>query len=164
MSLPLPTYAADETLVVRSELLGDLTVERGELLHLSAGLFGFPECHNFVLVETDRAGAFWLQSADYPALAFLVIDPFPYFPGYRVDLPPAELKRLDVREADEAAVLAIVTMPGEPDAPFTANLQGPIVMNARTRTAAQCVLAGDDHPVRAAFSIPDGAAGAGERP
>jgi flagellar assembly factor FliW len=44
------------------------------------------------------------------------------------------------------AVFAIVTLPSTPDDPWTANLQGPLIFNARTRRAVQHV-------------IPDGAFG-----
>lgn len=155
MSLPLATTPSP-SIHIRSDLLGELDATRNDVVHFEQGLYGFPECRSFVLVASDRDGACWLQSADYTALTFLLVDPFVFFPGYRVDLPQAELTRLDVRSREEVVVLAIVTMPtGERD-PFTANLQGPVVLNTRTRVALQCVV-GDAYGVREPFALADAA-------
>jgi len=53
-------------------------------------------------------------------------------------------------EAD-ALVLVLLTMGGD-DAATTANLLAPVVVNARTRKAAQVILSGSDWPVRAAVA------------
>jgi flagellar assembly factor FliW len=154
MSLPVPIQI-DETTLVRSDLLGELHVQPDELVHFAQGLYGFPACRTFVLVETERQGAYWLQSLEHSALTFLVIDPFPYFADYDVDVPPAELQRLGVREPSDVAVLSIVTMPASPEAPFTANLQAPVVLNVRTRVALQCILPGERHGTTEPFSLAD---------
>jgi flagellar assembly factor FliW len=156
MSLPLATPSSS-SLHIRSDLLGELDATSADVVHFEQGLYGFPDCRNFVLVASDRDGACWLQSADYTALTFLLVDPFVFFPGYRVDLPPAELARLDVQSREEVVVLAIVTMPAGEHDPFTANLQGPVILNTRTRGALQCVV-GDAYGVREPFALAAGSA------
>jgi flagellar assembly factor FliW len=55
---------------------------------------------------------------------------------------------LELLDAAEALVLVLLTI-GHEAAPTTANLLAPVVVNARTRAAAQVILTGSDWPVRA---------------
>jgi flagellar assembly factor FliW len=145
--------ADDEPLVVASDVLGPLTVGRAELLQFPQGLYGFPECHGWVLVPTKREGLFWLQSTQHAPLAFLLVDPFTHFPGYAVDLSAADLARVDTSEPSEIVVLAVVTVGSRDGAPPTANLQGPVVLNMRARHGFQIVLSVEGYGTREPFSL-----------
>jgi len=145
--------ADDESLVVASDVLGPLRVGRAELLTFPQGLYGFPECRRWVLVPTKRDGLFWLQSAEHTPLAFLLVDPFLYFPGYAVDLSAADLARVGTSEPGEIVVLAVVTVGSRDGSPPTANLQGPVVLNMRAREGFQIVLSVEGYGVREPFAI-----------
>jgi len=145
----LPPPPAD--VQVESALLGHLTVSESQIFQFDLGLLGFPEARRFALIPTRRSGTFWLQSADFEALAFLVADPFRVVEGYAVDLGAAELGTLAPREACDVLVLSILTLPRSPGDPTTANLQGPVALNLRQRMGRQVVLQdspwGVRHPV-----------------
>jgi flagellar assembly factor FliW len=145
--------AHDEPLVIASDVLGPLTVGRAELLRFPQGLYGFPECHGWVLVPTKREGLFWLQSTQHAPLAFLLVDPFTHFPGYAVDLSAADLGRVGTSEPSEIVVLAVVTVGSRDGAPPTANLQGPVVLNMRAREGFQIVLSVEGYGTREPFTI-----------
>ena len=145
--------ANDELVVVASDVLGPLTVARGELLQFPQGVYGFPECRSWVLIPTRREGLFWLQSAEHSPLAFLLVDPFTHFPGYAVDLSPSDLTRVGTSEPSEIVVLAVVTVGSRDGGPPTANLQGPVVLNMRARHGFQLVLSVEGYGVREPFSI-----------
>jgi flagellar assembly factor FliW len=145
--------AHDEPLVIASDVLGPLTVGRAELLRFPQGLYGFPECHGWVLVPTKREGLFWLQSTQHAPLAFLLVDPFTHFPGYAVDLSAADLARVGTSEPSEIVVLAVVTVGSRDGAPPTANLQGPVVLNMRAREGFQIVLSVEGYGTREPFTI-----------
>ena len=153
MTAPTAAVAHEDPFVVASDVLGPLTVARAELLQFPQGLYGFPECHTWVLVPTRREGLFWLQSADDALLAFLLVDPFTHFPGYAVDLSAADLARVGTSEPSEIVVLAVVTVGSRDGAPPTANLQGPVVLNMRARQGFQLVLSVEGYGVREPFSI-----------
>jgi flagellar assembly factor FliW len=130
-------------MIVDSDLLGSLSIEPGALITFPAGLLGLPECRTFALVAAAREGMFWLQSAEHSALTFLLVDPFVFFPGYAVDLQPADLAELGGGRhaaASQIAVLAIVTLPGSRDELPTANLQGPLAIDLATRRGKQVVI------------------------
>jgi flagellar assembly factor FliW len=72
-----------------------------------------------------------------PELAFVVTDPTAWVPGYAVPIRPGELTELGLDRAEDATLFAIVN---RRDGAITANLQGPIVLNAGSRTGIQLVL------------------------
>lgn len=125
---------------IRSELLGTVAVAEDELIEFPTGIFGFPECRRFVLLQGSRDGTFWLQSVEHATLAFLLVDPFAFIPGYVVDVPAGDLAELGVTERDGLAILAIVTLPRSRTERPTANLQGPIALDLRRRVGRQIVI------------------------
>ena len=123
-------------------------LDRAEL-YLDAGLPGFPGAHRFRLVAWgDAPGPFrLLECLDSPGLAFVVVQPELFFPGYRPEIDRGTADRLCLGHLDEALVLVIVTLGPTPyDA--TVNLLGPLVVNCRSRLAAQVVLDGEGWMVR----------------
>lgn len=89
-----------------------------------------------------------LRSVQQPEVRFLVAVPTVFFPAYAVELDDSACTDLGLSDADDALVLVILTVGVDP-APTTANLMAPVVLNARTRAAAQVILSGTDWPVRA---------------
>jgi flagellar assembly factor FliW len=111
---------------------------------------GFPEHERFCLVRLagDDGVLYELRSLSDPALRFLVAVPTAFFPDYAVDLDQAACDELGLEDVADALVLVVLTV-GVDLASTTANLMAPVVVNARTRSAAQVILAGADWPVRA---------------
>ncbi len=147
LTCPMPS-----TITVISDLLGTVRVEASTVLTFPAGLLGFPECRSFVLLPSERAHLYWLQSVDYPALAFLMIDPFVFFPGYTVDLASADFARSSVAP-DDVTVLAIVTLPQARSDDPTANLQGPVVIDTRSGEGHQVVISDGRHGIKETFQL-----------
>lgn len=148
MSAPA-ALAMDEKLMVKSELLGDLEVSADRMVHFPFGIPGFPEGHAYALLPTGREGVFWLQSADFSALSFLLIDPFQYFPGYyQIDLSDEDVARLGTKDAANILVLSILTIGKVPGRNATANLRAPLLFNLATRTAHQSIRPDEGFGVR----------------
>lgn len=140
-------------MIVHSDLLGPLTYEPEDVITVPVGLLGFPDCREFLLLPCGEGGLHWLQSIDSSALAFLLVDPFPYFDGYEVNLSPADLADLGAGSAPEIAVLAIVTLPRTRSEPLTANLLGPVALNFASRRAKQLAISESEFSVRTPFRI-----------
>ncbi len=137
--LPKPGASAD-TVLLPSRLLGPLPVPRGELFTAPTGIYGFEACTTWALVPAGRDSLWWLQSADREELVFLLADPFAFFPGYEVDVPPAELAQLGATEDAALMALVIVTLPARAgDAP-SANLRAPLVIDPARRVLRQFVM------------------------
>jgi flagellar assembly factor FliW len=123
------------------------------LLTFASGLPGFSQARRFALVRLDEVGLlFSLRSLDEPGLRFLVVPPGQFFTDYAPHLTDATVTELDLGSPQEALVLVVVT-PGETPRDATVNLLAPIVVNQRTREAAQVVLDRPDLPLRAALVL-----------
>jgi flagellar assembly factor FliW len=89
-----------------------------------------------------------LRSLERPDVRFLVAVPGAYFSDYDIELDDRECGDLGLTDPADALVLVMVTV-GRDAASTTANLLAPLVINARTRVAAQVILTGSDWTVRA---------------
>jgi len=140
MTVPVAAPASEPRPLIRAAVAGTVVAAPGETIDFPAGLFGFDDCRSFTLTPAARTGLFWLQSLEHHGLVFLLVDPFLAFEGYAVDVGAADLLVLQVTDASEVAVLAMVTLPATRDGQPTVNLQGPIVFNMKRRRARQAVL------------------------
>jgi flagellar assembly factor FliW len=138
--------------LVRSDRLGDLEIPDDKVLTFPEGLVGFPGDTRFVMVEIEDGGSYrWLQSADDPALSFLTVIPWRFFPDYEPEVDDQTSHELGLRQASDAIVLCVVTVRDDSPDPVTANLLGPLVINAVSRVGRQVVLAESAYPTRAAL-------------
>lgn len=79
-----------------------------------------------------------LVSRDERGLAFMVVPPAALFDDYVIEIPEDDAALLELKEPDDAVVLVIVRRRGVPTP--VVNLLAPVVVNRRTRVAAQVVL------------------------
>lgn len=139
---------------VDSALLGELTVPESQVFDFDRGILGFPEAKRFALVRARQDGMFWLQSMDFEALTFLMVDPFRFVDDYAVELGRPELGDLAPTDPSEILVFTILTLPRTPDEPATANLQGPVALNLPQRRGRQVVLQDSPYGLRHPVTLP----------
>ena len=86
---------------VQSKYFGEIDCEKEDILTFPAGLFGFEEEREFLLLPLEGSAATLLcfQSLQTPALAFVAMDPFALNPDYAPVLQAPELKALGVTES-----------------------------------------------------------------
>ena len=83
----------------------------GLKVRLPLGLLGFEQTKEYSLIADPAIEPFlWLQAADDPNLAFLVLSPFEVVPDYQPDLSREDLEFLGLEGPDESQVLSIVTL------------------------------------------------------
>ncbi|MEP6733511.1 MAG: flagellar assembly protein FliW [bacterium] len=123
---------------IQSRIFGLLEITEDQQVTLPEGLVGFPACHTFALLPAGQPGFSWLQSLEEETLAFLLVDPFVYFPEFSIDVPSPMLSKLETTEAAHVSVQAVVTLGGA-DSGATANLQGPVLLNVQKRCGYQYV-------------------------
>lgn len=120
---------------------GAIDVADDEILSFPEGLLGFPALRKFALIPNPKGGPFlWLQAAEDPGVAFVVVDPVEFFSDYKVSVRSDDVASIRLADAAEGRVVVILTVPGDPRE-ITANLQGPIVLNIKERLGRQVVLA-----------------------
>jgi flagellar assembly factor FliW len=118
------------------------------VFHFPEGLPAFEEVKEYVLLCKPETTPFLFLRAMEPAnLGFVCIDPFLISPGYKPRISDADAAALEINGSDEILILSIVT--ASPDVrKTTANLQGPLVINLRTRKGRQIICDHQDYPVR----------------
>lgn len=118
-------------------------------LTFTAGLPGFPDAHTFVLLNTELAQEPFaiLRCVEDEALEFVVVPPYLFFPDYSPEIDDATVARIALSDPTDAVLLVILTV-GEDAADVTANLLGPIVVNSKTKLAAQAILTTQGYELR----------------
>ncbi len=115
-------------------------------IHFPSGLVGYPTAQRFVLEQGD-GGVFELRGVHEDDPDFLVVAPAPFFPDYAPIIDDDTVERLGLRGQEDALVLLVVTLRDQPE-DASANTLAPLVINARTRDAAQVVLTGQPFSLR----------------
>ncbi|MEL6182780.1 MAG: flagellar assembly protein FliW [Myxococcota bacterium] len=126
---------------VETARFGTLTIHSEDLLEFPQGMLGFPQLRHFFILD-HTAGPFrWLQSADDPDIAFVIIDPTCVVSDYRVRLDRRDLSALGLDANNgwsDDLVVAVIANVSNPHAP-TVNLLAPICMCANNRRGLQSV-------------------------
>ncbi|MGG3821732.1 flagellar assembly protein FliW [Geobacillus thermodenitrificans] len=118
---------------------GTVAVKEEDIICFPHGLPGFANEKRFVLLPLADAPFVILQSVDTPALGFVLIEPFSYFPSYEFELDEATVEQLEIESERDIAVYVILTV-ADPFDNTTANLQAPVVIHARKRLGKQVIL------------------------
>jgi len=117
-----------------------LVTENRPILHFLEGIPGFSSARHFAVIPLppELEPFCRIRCLDVPGLEFVVVPPGLLFDDYKVVVDDEEVERLGLTTADDAVVLAIVTLARLPAVP-TVNLLGPLVINKRTMAAAQVI-------------------------
>lgn len=122
---------------------GDIPV-----LEMVRPMVGFPERRRFALARLDESGVVCdLRSLD-DDLSFVVVPPGMFFSDYTPEVDDDLVAELGVETEDDVLLLTVVTLGDDPST-ATANLLAPVVVNHRTRRAAQVILDDAALPLRA---------------
>jgi flagellar assembly factor FliW len=133
-------------MIVHTSRFGAVEVDEDRVITFARGILGFPKYGRYALIQPEPdATFFWLQSVEAADLAFVVTDPLLFVPDYQVPLREETRQDLGLADRSEASVLVIVNKVGDV---LTANLQGPLVIHATTRAAAQVVISEKKYQTR----------------
>lgn len=112
------------------------------------GLIGCPQWRRFV-VEPNVAGPaiHLLRCLDVEGIAVYAGDPFTILPDYEFEIADPDAEALGLGDPKDALVLVVLTIHDDPPG-VTANLLGPLVVNARTGRGRQLVLGTSEYSVR----------------
>lgn len=122
--------------------------DEGILLAFPKGLVGFPALTRFRLYEpSDGYPLKFLQSEDNPRISFVCMDPAGIKPDYAFALNDEDAALLALEAPEDALILTLVVIPEDPRR-MTANLAGPLVVNAKSRKGVQVVLNAEEFPLQ----------------
>ena len=120
---------------------GELEVDERDIVRFADGLPAFEDEHEFVVLPYEEGTPYmFLQSLATPELAFLMTDPFVFFPDYTFELDDANMEKLGVESMDDILVCTLISIPATGIANMTTNLLAPVVINRHSKEARQVVL------------------------
>jgi flagellar assembly factor FliW len=128
---------------------GKISIADEEIITLEEGLLGFEDYHRYVVLNTDDGSPFrWLQCVDDGNLAFVIIEPLSFMFEYDLEISDSDAEFIGLKCAEDAVLYVIVSIPQNPK-DMTANLQGPLVINAANRKGRQVISSNSRHSVKA---------------
>ena len=131
-----------------TQRFGNVSIPDDKIITMPKPVLGFEHLKRYCIIERDDCEPFlWYQSIDDPTVAFMIVNPLVFVPDYRIEVNPRELDELKISDVREVETYAIVTVPANP-AEISINLQGPLLINTRSRLAKQLVLVNSSYRVR----------------
>ena len=120
---------------------GELEIEEQDVVRFADGIPAFEDEHGFVVLPYEEGTPYmFLQSMMTPELAFLMTDPFVFFPDYSFELDDENMEKLAINSMDDVLVCTLISVPRSGVADMTTNLLAPVVINRHTMQARQIVL------------------------
>ena len=120
---------------------GELEIEEQDVVRFADGIPAFEDEHEFVVLPYEEGTPYmFLQSMATPELAFLMTDPFVFFPDYSFVLDDENMDKLEIKTMDDVLVCTLISIPRSGVADMTTNLLAPVVINRHTMQAKQIVL------------------------
>jgi len=135
-------------MIINSARLGRVEVPDSKVITMARPILGFERLTEFCLIEVEAIAPFmWLHAIEDPAVAFLVVNPLVFFPGYRIEINSQEIAELEADQGEMIETYVIATVPTDYKK-MSVNLQGPILINSVNKLAKQLVLVNSDYKVK----------------
>ncbi|MBB6216415.1 flagellar assembly factor FliW [Anaerosolibacter carboniphilus] len=128
---------------------GEINIDEDKVLYFEEGLIGFEDMKRYALIpnEDSENPFLWLQSIDTPDLAFAITDPFVFRKDYEIEISEKVKKQLEIEEKEDVVVYSIAVIPEDVNK-ISINLQGPLIINVKSKKGKQMILNTDQFPVR----------------
>ncbi|WP_153126686.1 flagellar assembly protein FliW [Peribacillus tepidiphilus] len=124
---------------LQTKYFGELEIQEWEIVEFPLGIPGFNEHKQFVILPFENSFFYILQSTKEAEIAFIIADPFTFFPDYEFILEKEEQEKLQVQKAEDIAVFVILTVESNIQN-TTANLKAPVVINHNKKIGKQIIL------------------------
>ncbi|GBF10539.1 flagellar assembly protein FliW [Tepidibacillus sp. HK-1] len=130
---------------IETTRFGVLEYNESDVLHFEKGIPGFEEEKQFILFQPDQENPLaFLQSIHTVNLAFVIANPFSFYPNYEFELDEQSIAELEIKDVNEVAVWGILSIP-ENFKKATMNLKAPIIINIKNKKAKQIILHETDY-------------------
>lgn len=137
---------------IQTKYLGEIEIEEEKVIHFPAGLPGFVNETEFIILDLSGNPIFQiLQSIKSVNTAFIVTNPYHVYQDYSVNLDDQILEFLQINNDKEVVVLTIVTLK-KPFDRSTINLKAPIIINAASKRGKQYILNGNNYSTKASIA------------
>lgn len=131
---------------------GKVVFYEEDVIHFKNGLYGFENEKDFIILnfENENNAVLCLQSITSSELAFVIMNPFAFFPEYTPNVPNTELALLRAEKEQDLACYVICVIRDNLEE-STANLKCPIFVNPITHEARQVILEDSTYAFKHSF-------------
>lgn len=130
---------------IQTTRFGKLAIGHDEVIQFPQGLIGFENHTKWAILADDSNDSVgWLQSLEEADLAFAVVSPRRYIPGYKVRISPEQATSLKLDAGMETFVLVIVS---RENSLVSVNLRAPLLVNLSLQLGRQ-VITTDEQPLK----------------
>lgn len=140
---------------IQTKYSGELEINEANITTFQQGIPSFDEEKSFILLPFSETPSdfYILQSITTPGLAFVVMNPFGFFPDYTAKLSDQTTELLEIEEETDVSLFVMLTLKDTWEA-SSANLRGPIVINHVKKLGRQIVLNDSEYSTRHALPVP----------
>lgn len=144
---------------IHSKFLGEVEIDRKDIITFSEGLLGLEEYKKYVLLPIDADMPFaFLQSTEEKEIGFVVAYPFAFKNDYTFDISDQDKKQLEIEKEEDVIAYSVVTLK-ETFQDSTLNLLAPLVINMKKKIGKQIVLQDYEmHPLHYPIATKEGSA------
>ena len=126
---------------VNTSRFGEIEVNENNVVKFENGIPAFEGENEFVILPYDQESPYYfMQSLKSPELAFLLTNPFLFFPDYTFEIDDETIKELGIKNQENVEYFSMITIPNGSIRYMTANLLAPVVINGDNMRAKQVVL------------------------
>ena len=127
-------------MLIQTKYHGEKDIDPEHIITFEKGIPSFENEKKFILLEFGEDTTYFImQSINTPALAFLLTDPFQFFPNYKFAISESIIGTLKIGNKEDVATFGILTVK-DPFDETTINLNGPIIINTKEKLGKQLVL------------------------
>lgn len=128
---------------IETTRFGTISEEDFPIIKFDGGLPGFESECEFMMLPvpgSEDTPYMFLQSCSTPDLAFLMTNPFVFFPDYEFNLEDEVQEELGIEKRDDFVIFTLITIPNGEISKMTANLMAPLVISFTTAKGKQIIL------------------------
>lgn len=124
--------------------IGEIEVDDDEIIIFEEGLPGFENLKKYVILTLEETyPIMWLLSLEDELISFPIIEPKLVKIDYKVKFPGEIADKLGIKNVEDAAVFAIMTIPHDNPDEATVNLKAPLVISKNTNKGIQYIIDDD---------------------
>ncbi|MGO4888800.1 flagellar assembly protein FliW [Anaerobacillus sp. MEB173] len=133
---------------IDTKYFGEKEINEDKIILFDNGLPAFENEKKFIVLPFGEGTPFYiLQSVQTKDVAFVIVNPFDFFGDYQAKLTDATIEQLHIKKEEDVALFVILTVQ-EPFSKTTANLQGPVVINANKQKGKQIFLSDPNYGLK----------------
>jgi flagellar assembly factor FliW len=127
---------------------GLIQIDEDRFINFVNGIPGFQDENKFVVIPLEEDDTFYImQSVNTSTLAFVMVNPFTYYPDYDFTLEDSVVQKLEIKDSKDVLVYSILTVQ-DPFENTTVNLQAPVIINSKNHQGKQIILNNEKYQTR----------------